>query len=152
TTVLPCSALPAPQIAPIQCGANSVTVTQSASGATIKVYVNHVKAGEGGGPVVLLNKTIEHGDVVDVIQKIGNCVSANAQESTCLCVAPPVTYDPSALDLFPVGTADYDGGTVTVSGQTLHVRGSVYYPAEDDGANKPFNKRRGKRGPAPVIF
>jgi hypothetical protein len=152
TTVLPCSALPAPQVAPIQCGDNRLTVTQSASGATIKVYVNHVKAGEGGGPVILLNHPIAHGDVVDVIQKVGTCVSAFAQESSCACVAPPVTFDPSALDLFPVGVADYDGGTVSVGGQTLHVRGSVYYPAEDDGQNQPFNKRRARRGPAPVIF
>jgi hypothetical protein len=152
TTVLPCSALPAPQVAPIQCGDTAVTITQMASGATIKVYVNHVKAGEGGGPGVLLNHAIQHGDVVDVVQTLGKCVSQFAQELACLCVAPHVTFDPSALDLFPVGFADYDGGTVSVGGQTLDVRGTVYYPAEDDGASQPFNERRGKRGPVPVIF
>ena len=152
TTVLPCSALPAPQVAPVQCGDTSVTITQMASGATVKVYRNHVKAGEGGGPVVLLNHAIEHGDVIDVVQVVGKCVSRYAQELSCACVAAPVTFDPSALDLFPVGFTDYDGGTVSINGQTLHVRGNVFYPAEDDGAGRPFNKRRGRRGPVPVIF
>jgi hypothetical protein len=152
TTVQPCSALPAPQVAPIQCGDTRVTVTHTASGATIKVYRNHVKAGEGGGPVVFLNHALEHGDVIDVVQTIGSCVSQFAQELICRCVAPHVTFDPSGLDLFPVGSADYDGGTVTVGGNALHVRGNVFYPAEDDGPSQPFNKRRGKRGPVPVIF
>jgi hypothetical protein len=152
TTVVPCSALPAPQVAPIQCGDTAVTITQMTSGATIKVYRNQVKAGEGGGPTVLLNQAVQHGDVVHVVQVVGTCVSQFAQELHCLCVAPHVTFDPSALDLFPVGFADYDGGTVSVGGQTLHVRGNVFYPAEDDGANKPFSKRRAKRGPGPLIF
>jgi hypothetical protein len=152
TTVLPCSALPAPQVAPIQCGDAAVTITQMASGATIKVYRNQVKAGQGGGPTILLNQAIQHDDIVDVVQIVGTCVSQLAQELNCVCVAPRVTFDPSALDLFPVGLADYDGGTVSVGGQMLHVRGNVFYPAEDDGANEPFNKRRAKRGAVPLIF
>jgi hypothetical protein len=152
TTVVPCSALPAPQVAPIQCGDTAITITQMATGATIKAYRNQVKAGEGGGPTVLLGHAIEHGDIVDVVQTVGKCVSQFAQELTCLCVAPQVTFDPSALDLFPVGFSDYDGGTVSIGGQTLHVRGNVFYPAEDDGADKPFNERRARRGTVPLIF
>lgn len=152
TTTLPCSALPAPQVAPIQCGDTAVTITQMASGGTIKVYRNQVKAGQGGGPTILLNQAIQHNDVVHVVQIVGTCVSQLAQELNCLCVAPHVTIDPSALDLFPVGVADYDGGTVSVGGQLLHIRGNVFYPAEDDGANEPFNKRRAKRGAVPPIF
>lgn len=152
TVVLPCSALPAPQVAPVQCGDQSVQITQMASGATIKAYVNGVKVGEGGGPVVVLNVPIAHGDVIDVVQIVGKCVSHFAQELVCLCVAPPVTFDPSDLDLFPVGSEDYDGGTISITGQTLHVRGNVFFPAEDDGNNQPFNKRRAKRGPVPVVF
>jgi hypothetical protein len=152
TVVLPCSALPAPQVAPVQCGDASVMITQMASGAIVRVYRNHIKAGEGGGPVVVLNHAVEHGDVIDVVQVVGTCVSRFAQELTCACVAAPVTFDPSGLDLFPVGSADYDGGTVSIGGQTLHVRGSVYYPADDDGPNQPFNQRRAKRGRVPLVF
>ncbi|WP_143753536.1 hypothetical protein [Caballeronia arationis] len=151
-TVQPCSALPAPQVAPVQCGDQLVTVTQIATGATVKVYVNQLKAGEGGGPAVLLKAPVQHGDVVDVVQQVGTCVSHLAQELHCLCAAPPVTFDPSALDLLPVGFTDYNGGTVSVGGQTLHVRGNAFYPAEDDGSGQPFNKRRAKRGPVPLIF
>ena len=152
TTVLPCSALPAPQVAPIQGGDTTVTITQMASGATINVYVNLVKAGEGGGPVVVLSGPVKHGDVVDVVQAVGTCVSAWAQEVKVQCVAPPLAFDPAGLDLYPVGHLEYDGGTTSITGATLHVRGSVYYPAEDDGDSQPFNKRRGKRGSAPVVF
>jgi hypothetical protein len=151
-TVLPCSALPAPQVAPIQGGATTVTIIQMASGATIKVYVNLVKAGEGGGPVVVLNAPVKHGDVVHVIQVIGTCVSQYAQEIKVQCVAPPVSADPAGLNLFPVGHLEYDGGTTSIAGQSLHVRGSVYYPAEDDGEKQPFHKRRAERGPVPIVF
>ena len=41
---------------------------------------------------------------------------------------------------------------MNVGSQTLHVRGNVFYPAEDDGANKPFSKRLTEHGPVPVIF
>jgi hypothetical protein len=152
TIVLPCSALPAPQVAPIACGDTAVTITQMASGATVKVYRNGVKAGQGGGPTVLLDHAVEHGDVIDVVQTFGQCVSQFAQRLACQCVAPHVTFDPSGLDLFPVGVADYDGGTVSIGGQTLHVRGNVYYPAEDDGPNEPFNKRVAQGGAVPLVF
>ena len=36
--------------------------------------------------------------------------------------------------------------------QALFLRGNVYYPAKDDGANAPFNKRRAKRGRVSLIF
>lgn len=147
-----CGQLPAPQAEPLQCGDTSITLSMMATGATVKVYRNLVKAGEGGGPVVLLNAPVEHGDVVHVVQTLGTCVSQSARQLTCLCVAPHVTSDPSGLDLFPVGHADYDGGTTSIGGQTLHVRGTVYYPAQDDGANAPFHKRRGQRGPVPLVF
>ncbi|REG48757.1 hypothetical protein B0G80_5045 [Paraburkholderia sp. BL6669N2] len=151
-TVRPCSALSAPQVWPVQGGDTFVVVTQMASGATIKVYVNHVKAGESGGPIVVLKKPLQHGDVVDVVQTLGQCVSQFAQELFAQCVAPPAGADPAGLDLFPVGWQEYDGGTVSVSGNTLHVRGSVYFPAEDDGMQQPFNVRRRKGGASPIVF
>lgn len=152
TSVLPCSALPAPQVASPQGGDQLVTVTQMASGATIKVYVNGVKAGQGGGPVVALAKPLQHGDVIDVVQVVGTCVSRFAQELRVQCFAPPVGFDPAGLDLYPVGHVEYDGGTVVVGGASLHVRGTAYYPAEEDGAGQPFHRRRGERGLVPTVF
>lgn len=152
TTVLPCSALPAPEVAPIEGGANAVTVTTMVPGATIKVYRNGVKVGEGGGPVVLLSQTVQLGDVIHVLQLLGGCVAQFAQELHVQCVAPPVVADPSSLDLFPVGHLEYDGGTVSIGGRTLHVRGSVYYPAADDGDKTPWNARVADLGDVPIVF
>jgi hypothetical protein len=151
--VQPCSSVPAPQVAPVQAGDDHVTVTASVPSAIIQVYANGVKIGEGGGPIVMLTTPVKHGDVIDVVQNVGTCKGHLAQEIKALCVAPPVTYDPSALDLFPVGTQDYNGGAVTVpSGFHYTIKGSVYYPADDDGDKKPFNKRLANLGRAPIIF
>jgi hypothetical protein len=153
TGVLPCSSLPAPQIGPVQDGDGSIVVTSSATGAVIQVYVNGQKRGEGGGPVVVLNKPIGHGDVIDVVQNVGSCQGHTAQQVTAMCVAPPEVPDPSTLNLFPVGTRDYNGGKVTVaSGTTYTIRGNVYYPADEDGAHTPFNHRLAKLGRVPIAF
>jgi hypothetical protein len=152
TTVKPCSSLPAPVVAPIQDGAISVTLLQFVPDAVIKVYVNLVKRGESGGPVVLLNSPVQHGDTVHVQQIVGHCVGQTAQEVKSLCVAPPVTGDPSGLNLYPVGHKDYNGGTITSFGETLNVQGSVYYPADDDGDGQPFNTRVKQHGLVPIVF
>ena len=152
TTVQPCSSLPAPTVAPIQDGATSVTLLQFVPDAVIKVYVNLVKRGESGGPVVLLSSPVQHGDTVHVRQIVGHCVGQTAQEVKSLCVAPPVTGNPSALNLYPVGHGEYNGGTISSMGETLNVRGSVYYPADDDGDGQPFNTRVKNRGRVPIVF
>lgn len=62
-----------------------------------------------------------------------------------------MTYDPSARDLFPVGTTKYDAGSTTVtSGHSHVVAGTVYYPADADGADTPFNERLANLGRVPV--
>ena len=71
--VQPCSSLPAPGVAPIQEGDTSVTLTSFVSDAQIKVFVNSVKAGESGGPVVMLTKAVHRGDTIDVVQVLGTC-------------------------------------------------------------------------------
>src|SRR5438045_9709689 len=66
--------------------------------------------------------------------------------------SPPGTNDPSAHGLFSVGFTEYDGGTTTILGKTYHVKGTVYYPAEQDGTATPFNKHLGKLGPTSIVF
>jgi hypothetical protein len=148
--VQPCSVLPAPQIGPVQDGDTQITLTQFVAGSEIKVYVNNGQVGDGSGPVVLV-PPVPHGATVDVWQILGTCKGNTVQQVTAQCVAPPVAGDPSALDLFPVGIHDYDGGQVTIQGQTLHVKGSIFYPAEDDGADQPFNRRLAKLGRVPLV-
>jgi hypothetical protein len=156
-TVQACSSLPAPQVGPVQDGDTIVTVTQFVPGSEIRVFVNNVKWGDGSGPVVALTvggqpARIPHGATVDVWQILGTCAGSTVQQVQALCVAPPVVGDPSALDLFPVGTHEYDGGQVTFDGFTYHVRGSIYYPAEDDGIDKPFNNRLAQIARVPLVL
>jgi hypothetical protein len=151
TTVLPCSSLPAPGVEPIQAGDTTVTLTSFVSGAQIKVFVNGTKRGDGSGPVVSFAPAVEGGDTVDVLQVSGTCIGHLVQELTVQCVAPPVGYDPSALDLFPVGTTSYDAGPLTVtSGHSQQIAGTIYYPADADGAGTPFNQRLANLGRVPI--
>lgn len=151
-TVLPCSALPAPTVGAIQDGDASITVLTFTVGARIRVYINGVKVGDGGGPVVALTSAVADGDVIVVRQSVGSCDGKTAQQVMSRCVDPPIGADPSALDLFPVGNTEYDGGQITLHGQSFSVKGTVYYPAEADGSATPFNVRLGKLGPSPIVF
>jgi hypothetical protein len=148
--VAPCSALGVPAVGPIQEGDTRVTLTDFVPDARIRVYASGTKIGDGGGPVVLLSRPLVAGEVVDVLQSVGTCTSNFVEELTVRCVDPPVGASPVSLDLFPVGWLDYDAGTTPVMGMNLRVRGSVAYPADDDGAAQPFNSRLAKLGRVPI--
>lgn len=141
-TTQPCSAVPAPGIGPVQAGDTSITVTSCVPGATIRVYRNLVQVGLGSAPVVPLTQTLIAGDIVHVTQSLTSCPPGVAREVTVACVDVPIIGDPSGLDLFPVGHTEYADGPV---------KGSVYYPAEDDGEGQPFNKRLAERGRVPIV-
>lgn len=143
TTVQPCSALPAPAIGPVQAGDTVVTVTASVPGAVIKVYRNLVQVGLGGAPVVGLSQALVAGDVLHVVQSLAGCAGTLARQVTVACIDPPISGDPAALDIFPVGHLEYADGAV---------KGSVYYPADDDGKGQPFNGRLAGVGRAPIVF
>lgn len=140
--VQPCSALPAPTVGPVQAGDTSITITSSAPGATIEVFRNLVQVGTGTAPVVMLTQTLTAGDTVHVTQSLTSCPAHVALELTVSCVDAPIGGDPSALDLFPVGNMKYADGPV---------RGSVYYPAADDGEGQPFHERLAKLGRVPIV-
>ncbi|MFL6046012.1 MAG: hypothetical protein ACJ72M_12925, partial [Propionibacteriaceae bacterium] len=142
TGVEPCSSLPAPTVGPVQAGDTAVVITSSAPGAQIRVYRNLVQVGLGSAPVVNLTEMLVAGDVVHVIQSLSGCDGLLALQLTVACVDPPVLGDPTALDLFPVGHTEYADGPV---------KGSVYYPAEDDGQDVPFNARLAQTGRAPIV-
>jgi hypothetical protein len=142
TTIEPCSNLPAPQVGPVQGGDNQIVFTQYAPGATLSVWVNGAPAGKGAGPVVPLNTVIHFGDTVIVAQDLPGCKGQHALKIKVPCVDSPVSGDPSSLDLFPVGTIDFDKGPN---------KGRIYYPAEDDGSGAPFNKRLAALGRVPLV-
>jgi hypothetical protein len=152
TTSTPCSALRAPTVAPIQDGDMSVTLIDYIPDARIKVFVNLSKKGDGSGPVVMLSDVIQHGDTVHILQIVGTCVGSTVQEIHAACVAPPVGENPSNRNLFPVGTQPYDGGPISIRSNTTRIHGTVYYPAESDGSDKPFHNRLASLGPVPIVF
>jgi dienelactone hydrolase len=77
------------------------------------------------------------------VQDLDGCKGTKALEVIVACVDPPVTYDPSQFNLFPVGFFEYSKGKA---------KGSVYYPAEDDGQKQVFNQRLAKLGRVPIVF
>jgi dienelactone hydrolase len=151
-TPLPCSALPAPAVGPIQDGDTVVTLLSFVPEARIRVYVNGVQVGDSGGPVVALTTAVHDGDTVAVRQSVGTCDGRTAQVVSVHCVDPPTGGDPAHFNLFPVGTTQYDGGKITLGGQQFSVKGTVYYPADSDGADTPFNARLAAVGKAPIVF
>jgi hypothetical protein len=152
TVVQPCSSLPAPKIAPVQGGDTVVHVTESVAGAQIKVFVNGVKRGDSGGSLIPLSQPVQSGDTLHVQQIVGTCVGSTLRVVTVRCVAPHVGGDPSALNLFPVGVANYAGNDVNIDGRDFSIKGSVYYPAQDDGQGQPFHTRLAELGPVPIVF
>jgi hypothetical protein len=143
TDVKPCSDLPAPEVHPIQVGATSVTVTNWVAGAQIKVFQGTQKIGDGGPPVVMLTQPIDEGVPVYVYQVVGTCTGSTVRVIEPRCVAPPTGGNPAGLNLFPVGRLDFASGPY---------KGSVHYPAEDDGDGQDFNKRRAEVTRSPIVF
>jgi hypothetical protein len=143
TTVLPCSDLPTPQVEPIQVGDTQIRVVEHVAGATIKVFANTTKIGDGGGDIVALTRPVAAGETIYIYQVVGTCVGSNVRVVEPKCVAPPVGSSPAGLNLFPVGFSDYASGDF---------KGSVYYPAEDDGEKQPFNGAAAEVRRAPIVF
>ena len=138
----PCEELGAPVVAPVRVGDTTIVVLQWATGATITVYRNHVAWAKGSPPLVTLPAPVAHGDTLHVGQSVGSCLSRSVVEVTPDCRAWAPGPNPAALDLFPVGWFDFADGPV---------KGRVYYPAEDDGQDKPFNVRLAGVGRAPLV-
>ena len=86
-SVQPCDEIPAPAIQQPFVGATSVTVTDSIAGARILVYDNAgVEIGDSSGSVIALSRTLVAGDVLTVVQKVGECISANGYRVTVMCL------------------------------------------------------------------
>ncbi|WP_018619738.1 alpha/beta hydrolase family protein [Spirosoma luteum] len=142
-TVNPCSALPPPDVAPAQIGDTFIRLTNYVVGALVKVYVNNVKVGESSGSIIPLTQAVAFGNTVLVEQIVGTCRSQLLTIVQVRCVAPPLSFDPSYLNLFPVGSRTYSDG---------RRKGIVFYPAETDGDQAKFNKRVAALGRVPIIF
>ncbi|MGZ4773247.1 MAG: hypothetical protein ACXV3B_11250, partial [Ilumatobacteraceae bacterium] len=145
----PCSTLPAPIVAPVQHGDTRIRLVQHAAGSIIRVFAGVTKIGEGGGDEIALTRPIQHGEVLYVQQVVGSCVGSTVRRVEPGCVDPPITIDPADLDLFPVGSSIYQGPSFTSAGLALSIKGTIFYPANDDGPDQPF---RASIGPVPLVL
>ena len=76
TIVRDCQDLRAPRIRVPFPGEDFALVTSSVPGARIRVYdADGDEIGDGSEPVVILEGALESGDVVSVVQQLGNCTS-----------------------------------------------------------------------------
>ena len=84
--VKPCDQIPAPVIQQPFVGQNSVTVTDAIPGARILVYDQALdEIGDASGGLVPLNRTLVAGDILTVLQQVGQCTSANGYQVAALC-------------------------------------------------------------------
>ena len=70
---VPCAKLAAPTVAPVQSGDTHIVLLDFVPDATIKVFVNLTKTGEGSGPVIALTNPVPHDAMIDVWQIVGTC-------------------------------------------------------------------------------
>lgn len=157
TIIQDCSLMPPPEVGPVQVGDNSISITNYIYGATIIVYINQTQVGKGGGPKIPLNKTVECDDIIHVQQILGQCKGNEVLQIKPLLVNPHIGEDLLELDFYPVGISLFlelsDGPvTETFGSESEEPAGIIYYPAEEDGWNKSFNKILASRGPVPIVF
>jgi hypothetical protein len=85
----PCEELPAPRIAQPIVGDTTVTVTDYVPGAQIQIYdADGNEIADGSGNEVGLTRPIKAGDVLTVVQRLGECVSREAYRITAICLDP----------------------------------------------------------------
>lgn len=71
-----CEEMPAPRIEQPVAGTNYVVVTQSVPGARVRVYDSGGnEIGDGSGTIILLSRDIVPGEVLTVVQQVGECTS-----------------------------------------------------------------------------
>lgn len=84
----PCKSLPAPRISTPLVGATSVYVTSAVAGARILIYdAGLVEIGDGSGNQIGLTRALVAGDVLTVVQQLGECTSAKAYQTGVVCAS-----------------------------------------------------------------
>jgi len=65
-----------------------VTVTEAVPGARILVYdAALTEIGDGSGAIVGLTRPIVLGDLLTVVQRLGQCVSSSAYQTGVVCTS-----------------------------------------------------------------
>jgi outer membrane protein assembly factor BamB len=83
--VEPCSAMPAPVIKPPLPGDTKVYVLSSIPGAEILVFAGAEEVGHSSGAVINLSRALNAGEIVTVMQRLGECESAFVYQIEVKC-------------------------------------------------------------------
>lgn len=84
-TVVPCADQPPAKIKLPIPGDTQVEVTESIPGARILVFADGEEIGDGGAPVVVLSRPLAQGEIVVVLQRIGDCDSQTVYQTPVEC-------------------------------------------------------------------
>ena len=104
STTEPCSALPAPEVGPVQDGDQHVVMTDQVPGAIIKVYGgDFTKIGEGTGVVVALVRPVAFGETLYVTQSLGGCTSPTTRTVDSAVREPALAGQPCRPGPVPCG-------------------------------------------------
>jgi len=80
-----CSAMPAPIIKAPLPGDTSIVVTQMIPGAEILVFASGDEIGHSSGSVINLNRALNNGETVIVVQRLGKCTGSFVYQITVEC-------------------------------------------------------------------
>lgn len=119
-------------------GDREVHVTQSVSGARVRVYANGDEIGDGSGPILRLTRAIEPGDVIDVVQEIGGdepCITQYSNHFEVDCTQTRALSLPHVFNRWDanVDIQDYSASAISVGGRTVRVSGTVAFPTDGEG-------------------
>lgn len=151
-----CAALPAALINYPEIGDTFVDVIERVPGSRIRIYArpNSTSAvteiGDGGGLRIALRRAVLNGEEIIVIQELGTCRSTSAQVLTARCSTPDRVALP-VTGRYGVGMADYDIGTVPLSGPSVPVRrrAHVRFPVDPYGSSSSIPSWTTAR---PIVF
>lgn len=83
-----CQEIPAPTIQQPFVGQSIVTVTDAVPGARILIYDQSLnEIGDGAGSIIALTRSLVQGDILTVVQQVGECTSATAYQVAVLCTS-----------------------------------------------------------------
>ena len=85
TPVIPCSQQPPAKIRAPQPGDTEIEVTEYIPGARILIFANGQEIGDSGPPVINLTRPVNAGETIVVLQRIGNCDSAQVYQIAVEC-------------------------------------------------------------------
>ncbi|MGZ8911096.1 MAG: hypothetical protein ACXW09_14070 [Methylococcaceae bacterium] len=134
--VRPCSDLPPAKIKPPQAGDDRIVVTDYVPGSRILIFAGMQEVGDGGGDEIQLVRPLKVGEIITVVQILGECRSQWVYQITVECKIQDAISNPSGSGNYAVGKADYSLPAVNIGGVNVRLWATVRYPSDKGSNNK----------------